>query len=67
MFLTLAARVDVPTRQLLSPMKLDVFELRYLEIRIILGSLTNYLVADRAPDSPRDVAVSAYLARDIDL
>jgi len=56
MFLTLAARVDVPTRQLLSPMKLDVFELRRLEIRVILGSFTYVLAARVAIDSPGDFA-----------
>ena len=37
-------------------MKLDVFELRRLEIRVILGSFTYVLAARVAIDSPGDFA-----------
>lgn len=37
-------------------MKLDMFELRCLEIRVILGSLTYVLAECVAIDSPGDLA-----------
>jgi len=47
---------DLTTSFLFRPMKLDVFALRRLEIRIILGSFTYVLAASVAIDSPGDLA-----------